>query len=156
MSNWLLSDARAKEEEEIEKDRNLQSRMQRKRFFIYLFFFPVFIFVLKNQVSVFVDKIRDHSLPYPISHKKLLSISHHFYSFLKKIFVLFFIPHPCVFPSSLVKWAGTLLLTVRCAVTWADREWCWEGFWRIFASKLENVLQLGLDFGHFVSVISKQ
>lgn len=154
MSNWLLSDARAKEEEEIEKDRNLQSRMQRKRF---IYFFSQYLF-LCSRIRFQCLWIR---LGIILSHIQFLTKNFSpfltiFYSFLKKIFVLFFIPHPCVFPSSLVKWAGTLLLTVRCAVTWADREWCWEGFWRIFASKLENVLQLGLDFGHFVPVISKQ
>lgn len=44
-----------------------------------IFFFSppnsVFIFVLKNQASVFEDTIRDHSLLYPISHQKKTPLS---------------------------------------------------------------------------------
>ncbi len=95
MSNWLLLDAKAKQEKETEKERN--GVKQKPESFPKAN--PLLIFVLTNQVSLFEAKIMDHSVSYLIPHIEnflccppAISVP-----FLRKIFVLVFILPPLCF-----------------------------------------------------------
>lgn len=98
MSNWLPLDAKGKAEDGIEKERNKTKQSPGyKTSHVLSKENSMLIFVLTNQVSVFEAEIRDHSVISGFSQNFPPLFSSRFCSFLKIIFVLFFILPPLRF-----------------------------------------------------------